>query len=255
LAFTIYGQTSSTGPYEHNGNRQLISWQVEQARTNRVLESNFNDWDPAISPDGTQVIFASDRGGSTNLFLVTLPIYSGNGTDGAPGDLRFNVSPVTQTTGCSNTHPSWLSDGSGIVYESTCEGGKSQIYRANLSYKLEAGAAVRTAQPVTGQRLTQTGSDESWPRVSPDGSRIVFYSNRDGNTEIYTMGIDGSSQTRLTNNASRDEGPVWSPDGTKIAFNSNRDGDHEIFVMNADGSSQTQLTNNSVDDGFAVWGP
>jgi Tol biopolymer transport system component len=210
---------------------------------------------PRISPDGTQVVFTSDRGGSTNLFLVTLPIYSGNGSETAPGELRYNVSPVTQSEGCHNAHAAWLPDGSGIVYESDCAGGKYQIYRASLSYKLEAGAAVQTAQPVTGQRLTTTGADERWPRVAPDGTRLAFFSNRDGNTEIYTMRIDGGNQTRLTNNPARDESSAWSSDGTHIAFNSDRDGDHEIFVMNTDGSGQTLLTHNQVDDGFAVWGP
>jgi Tol biopolymer transport system component len=125
---------------------------------------------------------------------------------------------------------------------------------------VDPGGFVRIAQPIrpgsnAAQRLTTNNADDSWPRVSPDGSRIAFYSNRDGNTDVYTMGIDGGNQARLTTNPSRDEGPVWSPDGAKIAFNSNRDGDHEIFIMNADGSGQTQLTNNRVDDGFAVWGP
>ena len=252
---TSYGYTASTSPDEHNGRRRLASWQAEDARTSFYSESRFNDWDPAISPDGNQIIFASDRDGNADLYLVTLPIYSHNGSNGAAGEARLNISPVTQTTGCSNTHPSWLPDGSGIVYESTCEGGKSQIYRAALSYTVGPDAAVRIAQPTPGRRLTSTGTDEYWPRVSPDGSRIAFFSNRDGNTEVYTMNIDGGDHRRLTNNAARDEGPVWSPDGAKLAFNSNRDGDHEIFVMNADGGGQTQLTNNTVDDGYAVWGP
>ena len=65
--------------------------------------------------------------------------------------------------------------------------------------------------------------------------KIVFTSDRDGNSEIYVMNPDGSGQTRLTNNGAIDADPVWSPDGTKIAFWSERDGPAEIYVMNADG--------------------
>jgi len=90
---------------------------------------------------------------------------------------------------------------------------------------------------------------------SPDGTRIAFQSNRDGNYEIYVMDADGSNQTNLTNNPADDMFPVWSPDGTKIAFMSNRDGNWEIYVMNADGSNQTNLTNNIGDDMYPMWSP
>ena len=46
---------------------------------------------------------------------------------------------------------------------------------------------------------------------SPDGSKIVFDSNRDGNDEIYVMNADGSGQTNLTNNPARDFLPCWGP--------------------------------------------
>jgi len=73
--------------------------------------------------------------------------------------------------------------------------------------------------------------------------KIAFYSDRDGNEEIYVMDADGSNQTNLTNNAAADNVPRWSPDKSKIAFYSNRDDvNGEIYVMDADGSNQTRLT-------------
>src|SRR5689334_24769738 len=65
------------------------------------------------------------------------------------------------------------------------------------------------------------------PVVSPDGTRIVFTSLRDGNFEIYTMSTDGSNVTRLTSTTAVDIGPAWSPDGSRIAFSTNRDGGSE----------------------------
>src|SRR5918992_52807 len=81
--------------------------------------------------------------------------------------------------------------------------------------------------------------------------QIVFFSDRDGNQQIYVMNAgDGSNQTRLTNTNACDCNPSWSPDGTMIAFNTDRDSieddfeNQEIYVMNAgDGSNQTRLTN------------
>ena len=90
---------------------------------------------------------------------------------------------------------------------------------------------------------------------SPDGSKIAFYSSRDGNFEIYTMNADGTNPTRLTNNAANDFGPSWSPDGSKIVFNSSRDGNFEIYTMNADGTSPTRLTNSSTFEAAPVFSP
>ena len=64
--------------------------------------------------------------------------------------------------------------------------------------------------------------------------QIAFYSERDGNQEIYIMNAaDGSNLTRLTDSPANDSNPRWSPDGTKIAFASENDGNPEIYLMNA----------------------
>jgi Tol biopolymer transport system component len=63
----------------------------------------------------------------------------------------------------------------------------------------------------TGQtRLTHdNGLDPAW---SPDGSKIAFISERDGNREVYVMDADGSGQTRLaTNSSSFGWRPAWAP--------------------------------------------
>jgi Tol biopolymer transport system component len=80
------------------------------------------------------------------------------------------------------------------------------------------------------------------PSWSPDGQKIAFASERDGNREIYIMNPDGSDQTRLTENHQSDLFPTWSPDGKKIAFCTKRDFAYEVYVMNADGSNPVNLT-------------
>jgi Tol biopolymer transport system component len=80
------------------------------------------------------------------------------------------------------------------------------------------------------------------PVWSPDGSRVAFVSDKDGNYEIYVLRLDGSGVSNVTNHPAFDADPAWSPDGTRIAFVSDRADGSEIFVMNADGSGVRQLT-------------
>jgi Tol biopolymer transport system component len=91
--------------------------------------------------------------------------------------------------------------------------------------------------------LTNSPANDSWPRWSPDGTRIIFQSNVSGNFEIWSMDPFGSNRVNLPNNAATDSAPHWSPDGTKIVFHRNVVGSgNDIFVMNADGSNVRRLT-------------
>jgi Tol biopolymer transport system component len=94
------------------------------------------------------------------------------------------------------------------------------------------------------------------PQVLGQGvEKIVFQSDRDGNSEIYVMDADGSNQINLTNTPEGEYYPAWSPDGTKIAFVSQGDGNQEIYVMDADGSNRINLTNHSDHDRLPSWSP
>jgi TolB protein len=104
-------------------------------------------------------------------------------------------------------------------------------------------------------RLTVTSGTDTYARWSPDGSRIAFTSNRDGNYEIYVMNSNGSNVHNVSNNPATDQFPSWSPDGQSLVFMSDRDGNQEIYSMLQDGSNQINVTNSpSSSDTFPFWG-
>src|SRR6266496_1688136 len=98
--------------------------------------------------------------------------------------------------------------------------------------------------------------------LSPDGQTIVFTSLREGDLDIYTMGVDGSHLKRLTTTLGYDGGPFFSHDGRHIVYRAYhpataadsaeyksllarrlvRPTRMDIWVMNADGSDQRQVT-------------
>lgn len=109
-----------------------------------------------------------------------------------------------------------------------------------------------TRQP---RKLTDNSAADLFPRLNVGATEVVFASNRDGNFEIYRIGVDGANSVRLTTTPFTDTMPVWSPDGQQIAFVSTRTGNADLFVMGRDGSQPTQITRDGADDLFPSWTP
>jgi hypothetical protein len=83
----------------------------------------------------------------------------------------------------------------------------------------------------------------SAPSWSPDGSKLTFVSDLDGNPDIWVVDLDGSKVVNLTQEEAKDHSPAWSPDGAWIAFASLRDSRYwELYVMRPDGSDVQRLT-------------
>jgi len=139
--------------------------------------------------------------------------------------------------------PSWSPLGTRLVFQGIAGPGQ-----AHDIWSVKADGTELT-------RLTDHPAADQRADYSPDGRRIAFQSNRDGNVELYAMNADGSGVTRLTNSPGADAAPDWSPDGRRLVFQSERDGNVELYVMNADGSGQTRLTSHPGRDLDPNWSP
>jgi TolB protein len=85
---------------------------------------------------------------------------------------------------------------------------------------------------------------------SPDGKRLAYCAERYGQYDIYTISVDGGSETQLTHTPGLDDGPEYSPDGNYIWFNSTRSGLMQVWRMKVDGSEQTHMVNEDANCWF-----
>ena len=186
------------------------------------------DYLPSISPDKTKIVFLSTRSGNYDVWIMNadgtglLNLTANNTTSDAYGSIGVN---------------------SKVLFSSDRDtGGLFQIYSINAD-----GTGL--------VRLTNSTGYDINAVYSPDGTKIAFQSDRDGNREIYVMNSNGTGVTRLTNNAAADQNPQFSPDGTRIVFTSSRDGNAEIYSMSAlDGSGLARLTTNTAAEAYPSWG-
>ena len=95
--------------------------------------------------------------------------------------------------------------------------------------------------------LTRGESADRQPAFSPDGARVTFSSDREGNTDVWEIDLASGSLRRLTTENAQDWDPGYSSDGKQILFSSRRTGHYEIWMAAPDGSGARQVTADGVD--------
>jgi Tol biopolymer transport system component/DNA-binding winged helix-turn-helix (wHTH) protein len=105
-------------------------------------------------------------------------------------------------------------------------------------------------------QLTHATAVSERPRVSPDGSTIVFNMGHESRANLYTVPSTGGTPKQLTFfNAFSVDG-AWSPDGQSVAFASTEGGKARVWVVNADGSSPRPLSAGDMSEAFDItWAP
>ena len=198
-----------------DGNNEIYVMDWDGRRPLRITNDPGSDTDPAISPDGRDIVFTSNRTGNNDIFIV-----------GIAGGIPVNLTNNPATDGWAR----WSPDGEHIVFH-TNRDGNFELYMMN-----------RDGSNPT--RLTNYPGVDQYPDWSPDGREIAF--RRD--IDIYALDVTSGQVRRLTNAPPLNQMPAWSPSGQQLAFMSMRDNYISVYLMNADGSGQRNLTpKNSVD--------
>ena len=118
--------------------------------------------------------------------------------------------------------------------------------RANLREIQLPGDLYRAVSPESVWLTRGNGVDRQ-PCYSPDGKRIVFTSNRDGNMNIWELERATGATRRLTDDPGQDWDPSLSPDGSTLLWSSDRTGQYEIWAANRDGTNPRQVTHDGDD--------
>ena len=234
---------------------------------------------PARSPDGSRVAFASYRDRNNEIYVMradgsrpenlTLheawdgdPCWSPDGRRiaftsdrhgerevGPPGSGHYNGTGVQQLTfdSVEAYDPAWSPDGLSIAYTSDRDvpNGPAAIYVVDLASGVD-------------RRLS--GSDHyAWdPSWSPDGAWIAFGQQSDRTSHVWVMAADGSGARQLTFAEAWVYTPTWSPDGTRIAFERDDrydDVGSDIYIVPVEGGAEERITDHPGEDSDPNWTP
>ena len=195
-----------------------------------LVEEEANAAQPLFSPRGDAVIFVSDRaGGGTNVWSIDL--------------VSKRIAPITLSPTRVES-PVAAKDGRLAVATSS--------HQTDLYLDAVDGSSQR--------RLTFHTHDNFSARLSPDGSRLVYMSNRTGNMEIWLFDLDSGEERRLTDNPAQDVAPGWAPDGKSILFVSDRGGAFHAWTLEVEGGRIEQVGKGvaaieGLTIGWALWAP
>lgn len=209
---------------------------VAQRKLHWVTNDLFNNLNPVWSRSGKFIYFSSDRGGGYNVWRVRFA------TD---GDTVAANSPQQITTGAGQDVELAMSpDGKRLALSILKQ--NADVWRLPVS--------PETGKPTgESQELITTTREDSRASWSPDGTKIVFNSDRSGEMNLWLHSISDGSTKQLTRGPGGDFQGTWSPDGKSIVFFSSRSGNADIWVLDVDaatpgGSTATTVRTESMGE-------
>jgi eukaryotic-like serine/threonine-protein kinase len=246
----------------------------EKRRLTTPPATALGDGNPAVSPDGRTLAFVRILSDG-NPQLYVLPLSKDYKSAGEERHLDLSQPSVMG--------PVWTADGQEVLCSAGQRWGEGRLWRVPLSGSEKpqplASVGPEDSQPTVshqGNRLVYahwTADEDIWraevsgrgraspavkliastradgsPDFSPDGSRIVFVSDRSGHNEIWVCNTDGSNPVQLTSLEGSSGSPRWFPDGRRIVFDSDKEGHTEVYATDITTFVPQRLTNESSDD-------
>jgi Tol biopolymer transport system component len=201
--------------------------------TDLTSTSDADDSDPAVSPNGKQIAFVSDRSADGTNFIYVMSS-DGSGVHKLGGG------------GLEQESPTWSPDGKKIAF-------------SRCSHEQEGGGQCTSGEIATispsGKNLkvitkpSATVTVDAGPTWSPNGKTIVFQRRANfGDVTVWSVGTDGKKLKRLLDDQSQlDHSPSFSPNGKQLVYASDTEGNEALYLMNATGGHVHKLVEGVTD--------
>ncbi len=208
-----------------SGNRDLYLADLATGELDRVTwTSGRDDVEPAWSPDGSQLVWASGKESDHDLYRIRID--------------RARVRRLTLGP-ADDREPTWSPDGRRIAFASNAQG----------AFDLWAVAAAG-GQP---ELVLDASGEARAPDWHPSGERLAYTGLVGGAADVWVAGRDGSTE-RVALSPGYDGRPDWSPDGRQLAFLRGRGGTLHPWLARADGGGATQVVRMPRGAQQLVWG-
>lgn len=218
------------------GNWDLFIVNADGTGLTQLTDTPLDERQTAISPDGKRLAYSTSDGA---LWVMSL---------------ETKAADVLSLPAGRYGYPTWLGDGSGLVY---------------TSYKFVPGSedadffAYSFADGRERPFMTQTGPQD-YPALSPDGGTLAYVTSQAtvvpgfGSTitqQLWLASLRDGSPRQLAVGSAGETRPAWSPDGRRIAFSSAREGSPDIWTVSPDGRELVRLTEAAGAETSPAWSP